>query len=103
MAHWRITSEAGLDMGVFEGETKEDAIRAMNVDAWCDPDDIDANDGLTVEEILADSCECERCGVVGVQTERPGEIPEGADCTDELLCADEDGHLVCDECAAGGQ
>jgi hypothetical protein len=45
-------------MGVFEGETKEDAIRAMNVDAWCDPDDADGNDGLTVEE--AQLCDC--CG-----------------------------------------
>lgn len=170
MAQWQITSEAGLNMGVFKGETAEDAVRAMNRDAGLSGEELDRNDGLVVQQVfwatdgdggadiegcgtpaevaqkyvdtadwgdhsvtlwidvhiydaqpggpdaedhyvdtitvpihpnqknMNEFCCCETCGVEGVRTERPGETPEGADFTDELICADEDGHLICDAC-----
>lgn len=33
MAKWQITSGAGADLGIYEGETKEDALDAMARDA----------------------------------------------------------------------
>ncbi len=48
MATFQITSAAGMDMGTFEGETAQDAIRAMNREAECS--DLDRNDGLIVTQ-----------------------------------------------------
>lgn len=47
--HFEIFSSAGMSMGIWEAETAEQAIRLMNADAGCD--DLDRDDGLTVEEV----------------------------------------------------
>lgn len=40
MNMYRITSKAGVDLGIYEGETLEDAFRAMAIDAGYSPEDI---------------------------------------------------------------
>lgn len=46
---WQIHSSAGLDLGMWEAATREDAIRQLNADAGCE--DSDRDDGLTVTEV----------------------------------------------------
>jgi hypothetical protein len=36
----RITSKAGVDLGIYEGEIREDAFLAMVIDAGYSPEDI---------------------------------------------------------------
>lgn len=54
MSKYRIVSEAGVDMGIWEGDSPEAAIRAMNSEAG--EADADRNDGLTVTEIQPSPC-----------------------------------------------
>jgi hypothetical protein len=49
MTYYQIVSSQGVDLGTYEGETPEDAIRALNADAG--EADRDRNDGLTVVEV----------------------------------------------------
>lgn len=59
MSKYRIESEAGVDLGIFEGADEESAVRAMNLDAGYETDkdamevtgQDDIMDGLTVTEI----------------------------------------------------
>jgi hypothetical protein len=47
---FRITSKAGLDMGVYEGETPEQAVEALNADAGGES----TVDDWYVEEVAAE-------------------------------------------------
>lgn len=52
MNKYRIESNAGVVLGEYEGNTKEEAIRAMNADAG--ESDLDRDDNLIVIEVEAE-------------------------------------------------
>lgn len=51
MKNFKIESNAGVELGTYEAETPEAAIRAMNADAG--ESDLDRDDGLIVREVKA--------------------------------------------------
>lgn len=55
MKSYRIVSSAGVDMGIYDGETVADAVRAMHRDAGYTSDEhIEEALGKSVDELVAE-------------------------------------------------
>lgn len=98
MMYWKITSQLGQVLGAYEASSARDAVRQMNADAGLPESELDRDDGLTVTRLSPEPCD--GCGVEGYASDRPGELPGSLGPFVEVLCADADGRLVCDRCAA---